>query len=54
MRNWSDDELAEVLDKRVFRMISEAADELGFDCYVVGGYVRDLFLEQRRCETILI
>lgn len=46
MRNWSDDELAEVLDKRVFRMISEAADELGVDCYVVGGYVRDLFLER--------
>ena len=26
--------------------ISEAADELGLECYVVGGYVRDIFLER--------
>ena len=46
MRNLSDEDLARELDKRVFHMISEAADELGVDCYVVGGYVRDLFLER--------
>ena len=27
-------------------MIGEAADELHLDCYVVGGYVRDIFLER--------
>ena len=54
MRNWSDDELAEVLDKRVFRMISEAADELGVDCYVVGGYVRDLFLERTSTDIDVV
>ena len=27
-------------------MISEAADSLGLECYVVGGYVRDIFLEK--------
>ncbi len=27
-------------------MISEAADRLGVECYVVGGYVRDIFLER--------
>ena len=27
-------------------MISEAADKLSLECYVVGGYVRDLFLER--------
>ena len=27
-------------------MISEAADSLSVECYVVGGYVRDLFLER--------
>ena len=27
-------------------MISEAADSLGLECYVVGGYVRDIFLER--------
>lgn len=42
----SNEELARALDKKVFRMISETADELGVECYVVGGYVRDLFLER--------
>ena len=30
----------------MFRLISEAADRLGLECYVVGGYVRDIFLER--------
>lgn len=46
MRLLSDAELAQLLDKKIFRMISAAADELGLECYVVGGYVRDLFLER--------
>ncbi len=46
MRILSDAELAELLDSRVFRLISDAADSLGVECYVVGGYVRDLFLER--------
>ena len=29
-----------------FRIISEAADELGVEAYVIGGYVRDLFLNR--------
>ena len=32
------------LSKRPFNIVAEAADSLGIDCYVVGGYVRDLFL----------
>lgn len=39
-------ELAQLLDKDIFHEISAAADELGLECYVVGGYVRDLFLER--------
>ncbi len=35
-----------LLDKEIFHQISEAADGLGVECYVVGGYVRDLFLER--------
>ena len=46
MRNLSDKDLAAILDKPMFRRISETADELGLECYVVGGYVRDLFLER--------
>jgi len=44
MTLYSDEQLAHILDRRIFRMISSAADSLGMDCYVVGGYVRDLFL----------
>ena len=46
MKLYSDEELAEKLDIDIFHKISEAADSLGVECYVVGGYVRDLFLER--------
>ncbi len=46
MRNLSNAELAQILDKDIFHMISDAADSLHLECYVVGGYVRDLFLER--------
>ena len=46
MKLYSDDELAEILDKPIFHLISDAADRLGLECYVVGGYVRDIFLER--------
>lgn len=39
-------ELAQLLDIDIFHKISEAADSLSLECYVVGGYVRDLFLER--------
>ena len=46
MKQYSDDELAAILDKDIFHQISAIADELGLECYVVGGYVRDIFLER--------
>lgn len=46
MRDLSDAELAQLLDKDIFHHISGAADKLVLECYVVGGYVRDLFLER--------
>lgn len=46
MRNLSNADLAKILDKDIFHKISEAADSLRMECYVVGGYVRDLFLER--------
>ena len=46
MRDLSDADLANLLDKDIFHKISAAADKLGVECYVVGGYVRDLFLER--------
>ena len=46
MKLYSDEELAMILDQDIFHKISEAADHLGLECYVVGGYVRDIFLER--------
>ena len=46
MRNLSNADLAKILDKDIFHKISDAADSLQMECYVVGGYVRDLFLER--------
>jgi len=32
------------IENPVLRMVGEEADRLGLDCYVIGGWVRDLFL----------
>lgn len=37
-------QLREKIDKPVFHLVGEAADALDRECYVVGGYVRDLLL----------
>ncbi len=44
MKDYTDAELAQILDKEIFREISSVADEMGVECYVVGGYARDIFL----------
>lgn len=46
MKLYSDEALAKILDKELFHLISSVADRLGMECYVVGGYVRDIFLER--------
>lgn len=46
MKLYSDQELAEILNQDIFHLIGTCADELGVECYVVGGYVRDIFLER--------
>ena len=38
--------LKEHFKDKIFQQISETADELGMECYVVGGYVRDIFLHR--------
>ena len=39
-------ELREHFKDKIFHLISETADKLGLECYVVGGYVRDIFLNR--------
>ena len=46
MKLYSDQALAKILDREIFHQISSVADRLGVECYVVGGYVRDIFLER--------
>ena len=43
---YSDQALAKILDKEIFHLIGDVADEMGVECYVVGGFVRDIFLER--------
>ena len=38
------EELIIHISAKPFRLISESADELGVEAYVIGGYVRDIFL----------
>ncbi len=38
--------MKEHLKDKIFTIISEAADELQQECYVIGGYVRDIFLKR--------
>ena len=46
VKNYSDDELAQILDNDIFHLISDVADDMQLECYLVGGYVRDIFLDQ--------
>ena len=46
MKLYSDQALAKILDKDIFHLIGNVADEMGVECYVVGGFVRDIFLER--------
>jgi putative nucleotidyltransferase with HDIG domain len=46
MKLYSDEALAKILDKEIFHQIGDVADQMGVACYVVGGYVRDIFLER--------
>ena len=46
MKLYTDAELAQILDKKIFHKIGEVTDRMGVECYLVGGYVRDIFLER--------
>ena len=40
------EELKKHFGDKIFKQISETADKLGLECFVVGGYVRDIFLNR--------
>ena len=39
-------EYSSLIDSRVFHLVGEVADSMGRECYVVGGYVRDLIIHR--------
>ncbi len=46
MTELTTEELKQHFSDDIFRQISATADQLGLECYAVGGYVRDIFLQR--------
>ena len=46
MKILTKEEIKEKINTNLFHKLTETADELSLECYLVGGYVRDLFLER--------
>lgn len=46
MKILTHEDILKQLDHPFFRLISDTAEELRLDCYVIGGWVRDLYLER--------
>ena len=44
MHRFSQHQIQDHLKDEVFHLISRTADLKGFECYVLGGYVRDILL----------
>ena len=42
------------IDNRILRLVGETADQLGLDCYVIGGWVRDLFLHRESMDVDVV
>ena len=50
----TEQELQFHLSSPSFRLVSEAADELGLEAYVIGGYVRDIFLNRHSKDIDIV
>ena len=46
MQHFSPEELKNKVNTPMFQLIGQVADELGMECYVIGGYVRDLLMNR--------
>lgn len=54
MKELTDDELRAHFETKMFRRVGAVADTIGMECYVVGGYVRDLFLERPSADIDVV
>lgn len=46
MRQLNQEQIKALLDADIFHRLSATADAAGLECYLIGGYVRDLFLNR--------
>lgn len=46
MKYLTQEDIQKALSLPIFKLISETADQLNMECYVIGGWVRDLFLQR--------
>ena len=46
MKILSNEEIAQRIDVPMLRILSQTADAMGLEAYIVGGYVRDMLLER--------
>jgi len=44
--------MKEALNHKIFHLIGDAADELSFETYLIGGYVRDIILKRKEPKDI--
>ena len=54
MKLLTHEDILQQLDHPFFRLISETAEELGLECYVIGGWVRDLYLERPSSDIDIV
>ena len=46
--------IQDALGHKIFGIIGKTADEMSLECYVVGGYVRDLFLARESKDIDIV
>ncbi len=46
--------MLEYLKQDIFKIVSEAADNQGKECYVIGGFVRDIFLKRESKDIDIV
>lgn len=50
----SKEEILKKIEGKAFELISQTADELGLETYVIGGYVRDIFLNRPSTDIDIV
>ncbi len=48
------DRITKAIDAPIFKEITKAADEIGYECYAVGGFVRDIFLKRNSKDIDIV